>query len=128
MNQNGAKSTWGISNRLIWLVFGIFLVSFSYKIVRNSWIIPRNSGIAIQAEIDCLFRSREIEGYASVVFYDERVRFFSDSLSLEDAREFVPILRKIEWLRLVDFRQTTLSEEEIAVLKSELEPVVVVGP
>ena len=124
----GGKKNRRIISRLVFFVLATILIAWSFQNIRNSWIIPRDSGIAAQKEIDSLFRSAGIEGHASVVFYDERVRFFSDSLSLEDAQAFVPILRDIEWLKLVDFRKTTLSEADITVLQSDLRPIVVVGP
>ena len=113
------------------IVLGIVVVSIlaclTYFTFNETWFKPRSVGLRAQAELDKFFRDHSIDGYVSVIFYDERIRFFSDNLSLQEVEGMIPIMRKIYWLRLVDFQRTNVTPNEIAKIREELAPVLVVG-
>ncbi len=93
----------------------------------QTWISGRDAGILLQREIDTVFSRREIDGYALVQFYDERVVIHSESIAYDDMEALATLMKARKWVKLVDCRQTELTETEISDLSRQFAPVLIVG-
>lgn len=87
------------------------------------WVSMSKQAQVDQSQLQAIVDEGRTRGYAFTYFYEGRVRLTSDGLTHEQMKQLVDVLKRIKWLRRLEFFAANLNDSDYEWIREALPEV-----